>query len=110
MESVFVQVPGALYASFYERHGEQTTAAISTCLSQHLRGEVSAEVQAEIASTPYPRPRDGTITGKIWEIADRVKQQSGSADREAVIKACIQENININTASTQFSYWKKANP
>jgi hypothetical protein len=46
----------------------------------------------------------------VWEIADRILKETGTANREAVTKACMQEGININTASTQYSYWRKANP
>jgi hypothetical protein len=75
-----------------------------------MNEEVIAKPRIEGAATQYPRPRIGTITGRVWEIADQIQKQSGKTEREAVIKACMGEGININTASTQFSYWKKANP
>jgi hypothetical protein len=108
MESIFIQVSAALYASIYERYGEQTSTVINACLSQFLGGEAPDEKKA--GATQYPRPRDGTITGRVWAITDHIKQQAGIVNREDVIKACIQEGININTASTQYSHWKKANP
>jgi hypothetical protein len=106
MEAISIQVPALLYTSLYERYGEETTSTITTWLS-HL---INAEPQTEGAATQYPRPRTGTITGRVWEIADQIQKQAGKAEREAVIKACMSEGININTASTQFSYWRKANP
>lgn len=110
MESIFIQVPAALYASIYERYGEQTSTAINACLSQFLGSEVPDEKKTGAGTTQYPRPRDGTITGRVWAITDHIQQQAGIVNREDVIKACIQEGININTASTQYSHWRKANP
>ena len=109
MESTFIQIPAALYASLYERFGERTSAEIQSCLSRYLRDNSPSDTYSESSSTPYPRPREGTITGRVWTMADRIKQSTGSVNREDLIKACMQEGINMNTASTQFSYWKKAN-
>jgi hypothetical protein len=105
VETVSIQVPAFLYTSLYERYGEETTSTITTLLSHF----VNAEPQIEGVVTQYPRPRAGTITGRVWEIADRIQRQSGKAGREAVIKACMSEGINSATASTQYSHWKKAN-
>lgn len=110
MESIFIQIPAALYASIYERYGEQTSTTINAFLSQLLDGEAPDEKKIGAGATQYPRPRDGTITGRVWAITDHIKQQAGTVNREDVIKACIQEGININTASTQYSHWRKANP
>lgn len=110
MEFVSIQVPASLYVSIYKRFGEETASAMTACLSQLIVGEGAAEPHGEGGAIQYPRPRAGTITGRVWEIADQIQRGSGKAEREAVIKACMSEGININTASTQFSYWRKANP
>lgn len=110
METVFIQIPAALYVAIYDRHGEQATSVIASCLSASLSGDSPSAIQVQPEPVRYSRPRSGTITGKVWEIADRIKQQMGSADRRAVVTACINEGVNINTANTQFQYWKKANP
>jgi hypothetical protein len=110
MEAVSIQVPAALYVSLFQRFGESTTAKIAAYLAELVESEATAESQPSAAvATPYPRPRAGTITGRVWDIADEIRRKFGQVDRAAVIKACMAENMNINTASTQFSYWQKAN-
>ena len=110
MELISIQLPAALYTSIYKRYREDTSTAIAACLSQLLDAEASEETRIERGVFQYPRPRAGTKTGRVWEVADRILKETGTANREAVTKACMQEGININTASTQYSYWRKANP
>ena len=55
------------------------------------------------------RPAGGTSTGLVWEIADRISQQIGRcAPRKDVIAAVVGAGGNGNTASTQYSAWKKS--
>lgn len=110
MESIAVQLPSALYTSIYERYGEQTSTMIVACLAQLLGAETPEQTRVETGALQYPRPGAGTKTGKVWDIADRILKETGAVDREAVIKACMLEGINVNTASTQYSHWRKANP
>jgi hypothetical protein len=110
MESVSIQIPAALYVAIYERHHEESGAVITACLSQLLDAEPSEGAARGAEGLQYPRPGAGTITGRVWEIADRILKEAGEANREAVIRACMNEGIKINTASTQFSHWRKANP
>lgn len=107
MEYVYIQVPAALYTSIYERHDEQTSAVISECLAQLV---ADSPEETRSGNFQYPRPGSGTITGKVWEIADQIREKTGAANRDAVIQACIQQGININTANTQYSYWRKVHP
>ena len=54
------------------------------------------------------RPRPGTRTGRIWEIADEITREQGRrAERHEVIERYVAENGNKNTAGTQYQYWKK---
>ncbi len=54
------------------------------------------------------RPRLGK-TLRVWEIADQLTHQQGSlAKRQDVIHRVEAEGGNPNTASTQYSHWKKA--
>jgi 5-methylcytosine-specific restriction enzyme B len=46
------------------------------------------------------RPRAGTITRRIWDLADQLQ------NRQAVLKAALEEGINISTAATQWVGWK----
>lgn len=56
----------------------------------------------------HRRPRTGTRTGRIWEIADEITREAGRrAERREVIELYVAENGNRNTAGTQYQYWKK---
>ena len=56
------------------------------------------------------RPAGGTTTGLVWELADLAFVKAGNQmpDRKAVIDACLAEEINPATASTQYAKWAKA--
>ena len=54
------------------------------------------------------RPHPGTLTGRVWEIADEITHEKGRrAERREVIERYVAENGNRNTAGTQYQYWKK---
>lgn len=108
METISVQVSASLFAAIYERFGEETGATINGCLRQLLDSSVPDPRSGNEGTPQYPRPRPGTITGRVWEIADHLEQETRQATREAVVKTCISEGININTASTQYSHWQNA--
>lgn len=61
--------------------------------------------------TPAAKPAGG-VTAKVWEIADRTAEATGTGDikvlRAAIMSACEVEGINKATAGTQYSKWKKA--
>ena len=52
------------------------------------------------------QPTKGTITARVWEVADSLSSEQTPARRDDVIHACVHEGINGNTASTQYSVWK----
>lgn len=54
------------------------------------------------------RPKSGSATGKVWDIADEVALTltDEKALRKSVIDKCVQEGINKSTASVQFGKWK----
>jgi len=53
------------------------------------------------------RPHSGTLTGRVWEIADEITREKGRrAERREVIERYVAENGNRNTAGTQYQYWK----
>lgn len=58
------------------------------------------------------KPRTAGATGKVWEIADKVKEENPRLDakglRPLIIEACVKADINPATASTQYSKWKNA--
>ena len=108
METVSVQVSASLFAAIYNRFGDETGTAIDGCLRRLLDFSGREPHTSADQSPPYPRPGRGTITGKVWEIADRLERETGGATRETVVRACISEGININTANTQYSHWRNA--
>lgn len=65
-------------------------------------------------SGPASRPKPGTATGQVWEIADGVKdahpELEGKALRIKVIEAATAAGINRGTAQVQAGKWAKAQP
>jgi bifunctional DNA-binding transcriptional regulator/antitoxin component of YhaV-PrlF toxin-antitoxin module len=58
-------------------------------------------------TSAYAKPTQGTKTGRVWEIADKISRESGRlAQRKQVVDAYVAEGGNPNTASTQYAYWK----
>lgn len=57
---------------------------------------------------PSGRPKAGSATGKVWEIADEVAATitDEKALRKSVIEKCTQAGINSSTASVQFGKWR----
>lgn len=54
------------------------------------------------------RPKPGTKTGRIWEIADELSAQLGHpVPRKKVLEVAISENMNPATAATQYGRWRK---
>lgn len=56
------------------------------------------------------RPKSGTSTGKVWDIADKLFAL-GLTDKELrkqVIAECEGEGVNASTASVQFGKWKSS--
>ena len=55
----------------------------------------------------YPRPRAGTRTGRVWEVADEITRDRGRrASRREVVERIAAEDGNPATANTQYQYWK----
>lgn len=106
METVLIQIPAELYTAIYARHTESTSVAITECLQSLLDDNESQSASTGVEH--FMRPGEGTKTGRVWEIADQLLKETGEMDRTTVVTACIDEGINMNTASTQYSHWKKA--
>ena len=110
MESVFIQIPADRFGRIYAQYKNETGDAINNCLRRLLHSRRSGYSAPERGRPQHQfaqRPT-GEKTGKVWEIADRL-ESACNADRESVVKACVeQEQINPNTANTQYSHWKKA--
>ena len=55
----------------------------------------------------YPRPRPGTRTGRVWEVADEITRETGRrASRREVVERFVTESGNPGTANTQYQHWK----
>ena len=53
------------------------------------------------------RPRAGTRTGRVWEVADEITRETGRrASRREVVDRIAAEEGNRATASTQYQHWK----
>ena len=108
MEQVSIQIPASLYAALYNRFGERTTAVIVGWLAEKAGATDNSDSTQASSRSRYPRPQPGTKTGRVWQIADQIQEETGQASREAVIRACLEEGLNVNTASTQYSYWNSS--
>lgn len=59
------------------------------------------------------RPKPGSTTAKVWDIADEVKANCRTLDihskelRNRIVEECTEQGINPSTAATQFGKWKK---
>lgn len=54
------------------------------------------------------RPREASITRRVWDIADELSTPLGPAERQRVVAKALEQGINPNTAHTQYGHWKKA--
>lgn len=56
------------------------------------------------------RPKEGTLTGQVWAIADAIsRQKKAPARRAEVIEKATAEGINKSTATTQYGRWRVYN-
>jgi hypothetical protein len=54
------------------------------------------------------RPREGTMTGRVWEIADAISEKTGEPARRAeVLEQYTEEGGNASTGATQYGRWRK---
>lgn len=51
----------------------------------------------------------GEITGKVWDVADKLSTKSNPAERGAVMEACEKLKINRGTIATQYQRWRVYN-
>ena len=87
----------------------------------NVEGTVTGRVppQPKKTNTPKPkgpvaRPKAGTATGRVWDIADKVWEEVAKLDyaldkkviRSKIIEQCTEAGINPATAQVQFGKWK----
>lgn len=69
----------------------------------------SVEMPTEDRPVVYSRPRPGTKTGRVWEVADEITRESGRrASRREVVDRIEAEEGNPATANTQYQRWKSS--
>ncbi len=85
MHQVSVSIPASLFVDIYNRYGEGTDEQIIQCLGRLLIDEQPAAQSVAKSRQHFMRPGPGTITGRVWEIADALYEESGEMDREAVV-------------------------
>ena len=76
---------------------------------QNQTPEAQAEVkEPKIEKNGVVRPRTGTGTAKVWEIADALSAAANApAKRKEVLDECTKQSINVSTAATQYGKWRK---
>lgn len=68
------------------------------------------QVVTKIVQNGVTRPKDGTKTARVWEIADELSAAAGKpAKRKDVIAKILEEGGNPATAATQYGRWRKFN-
>ena len=66
------------------------------------------EVPKQPRQNGVTRPRDGTKTGQVWAICDRLSKEAGGPPaRAGVMKAGQEAELNPATVSTQYGRWRK---
>lgn len=58
------------------------------------------------------RPKDGTSTGTVWSVADKLaKEVKGAANvkRGDVIERAVAAGVNPATSATQYGHWRAYN-
>ena len=68
-----------------------------------------------LSSAPSTAPAVGSKTGRVWDIANNLYEQAAvpvdfKTLRRAIISACEAIGTNENTASVQYSKWRKTKP
>lgn len=86
----------------------------STATKNEKKPAVKASQPEKAARTLLPQkngitqPKEGTKTRKVWDIAEKMTEKTGStAVRADVIEAAVKVGIDQGTAATQYGYWRQ---
>lgn len=72
--------------------------------------EAKAPKVERIQANGVTRPADGTVTGRVWEISDRLSKALGKpVPRADVMKEAVEGGINSATVATQYGKWRVFN-
>lgn len=99
--SLVKSVPGAVVT--------QEQEAILGSFVQYVGTQaVAAATSAGSTSSVPKRPKAGTLTGQVWEVADSLVVGDKAPERKQVREACKAKGLNEATIDTQWSLWSKA--
>lgn len=77
----------------------------STKVSEKKAVEKKEKIE-RVSQNGVTRPADGTVTGNVWAIADKLSAKA-PALRKDVLEAAVKAKINPSTAATQYGKWRK---
>jgi len=67
-----------------------------------------SDPSAKITQNNVTRPKQGTVTGNIWAIADALAGElQRPPEKDELIKRCEASGINAATVPTQFTHWRR---
>lgn len=85
----------------------ENTAAVATPAAEEPKKEKAPRVTLP-KQNGVSRPKSGTQTGRVWEIADELSKVAGKpAARKDVINTGVSEKINPATLATQYGRWRR---
>lgn len=90
----------------------QTSVELEKVLGRPFRVKKTPEPEKSLRKKSskqggYTRPKMGTATGKVWDIADEMLEANGVIPLKlTVVIACEVAGINPSTAATQYGKWK----
>lgn len=99
--------------AYYAKFAPNTEAlAINRPAVTSGRTSAATANKSNTQSSSNLRPKSGSTTAKVWEIADELRKLNPDHDQKAlrplIIAECEANGINPATAATQFSKWKGA--
>ena len=74
------------------------------------KAEKVEAIPAQPNQNEVTRPKDGTKTGQVWAIADKLSEEGDNtvpATRGDVMKAGEAAGLNSATIATQYGRWRK---
>jgi hypothetical protein len=85
---------------------KKTTTAAKPAAEHKAPKEPKVKVE-RITQNDVTRPKDGSVTGKVWDIADAISKKKGEpATRAEVMEQAEKDGINEATVATQFQRWR----
>ena len=91
-----------------EAKAKENAEKKAACEAAKAAKEAAKLVRA--VSNGVTRPADGTLTARIWQIADEISAKAKApASRADVLKVAEAEGLNTATCATQYGRWRVFN-